>query len=317
MNASHALEGGMYSIGAVERSTGLTKDTLRVWERRYGFPKPQRDELGERLYQGADVDKLRVIKRLIDRGYRPGKIVGLPVNDLKRLADSLGEVDTPAELVPLIEIVKSHRAGELEGVLSQVLARSGLQRFVLDTIAPLNYHIGVAWMRGQLEVFEEHIYTEVVQSLIRTAIRGIRGNEGRPRVLLTTLPGEQHSLGMLMVQALLSVEGALCISLGPQTPVEEIGMAAQRHDADIIALSFSAAFPASHLFESVTDLRGRLAQGRSLWIGGGHPAIPRCAVPGVTPLQHLHDINRALARWRGERAAAAPNTESSLALAEA
>jgi len=32
-----------YNISAVERDTGLSKDTLRVWERRYGFPKPLRD----------------------------------------------------------------------------------------------------------------------------------------------------------------------------------------------------------------------------------------------------------------------------------
>ena len=33
----------LLSIAAVERDTGLSKDTLRVWERRYGFPSPGRD----------------------------------------------------------------------------------------------------------------------------------------------------------------------------------------------------------------------------------------------------------------------------------
>ena len=45
------------SIGGVERDTGLTKDTLRVWERRYGFPRPQRDAFGERTYSAAEVEK--------------------------------------------------------------------------------------------------------------------------------------------------------------------------------------------------------------------------------------------------------------------
>ena len=66
------------SISAVERDTGLTKDTLRVWERRYDFPKPLRDHNGERAYPTDQVEKLKLIKRLMDRGHRPGKVIGLP-----------------------------------------------------------------------------------------------------------------------------------------------------------------------------------------------------------------------------------------------
>ncbi|TXG94449.1 MAG: MerR family transcriptional regulator, partial [Rhodocyclaceae bacterium] len=64
-----------FSIAAVERDTGLAKDTLRVWERRYGFPTPARDANGERLYPSAQVERLRLIKRLMDQGFRPGKLV--------------------------------------------------------------------------------------------------------------------------------------------------------------------------------------------------------------------------------------------------
>jgi DNA-binding transcriptional MerR regulator len=60
------------SIAAVERDTGLSKDTLRVWERRYGFPAPTRDAIGERLYGRADLQKLRMLKRLLDAGHRAG-----------------------------------------------------------------------------------------------------------------------------------------------------------------------------------------------------------------------------------------------------
>ena len=59
------------NISAVERETGLSKDVLRMWERRYGFPKPVRDDNGERRYSAAEVAKLRAIKRLMDVGRRP------------------------------------------------------------------------------------------------------------------------------------------------------------------------------------------------------------------------------------------------------
>ena len=62
-------------------------------------------------------------------------------------------------------------------------------------------------------------------------------------MLLTTFPGEQHGLGLLMVEALLVPEGAQCISLGLQTPLDDIRRAALAHKVHIVALSFSAAFP--------------------------------------------------------------------------
>ena len=86
-----------------------------------------------------------------------------------------------------------------------------------------------AWMRGELHVFEEHLYSEQLQVALRTAINAFPRQPGTPRVLLTTLPGEQHGLGLLMVEALLVPEGAQCISLGVQTPIEDIRRAARRH----------------------------------------------------------------------------------------
>ena len=74
------------NIAAVERDTGIGKDTLRVWERRYGFPTPHRDAHGERVYPMVQVEKLRVVKRLMDQGYRPGRIVAQSMEALQHLS---------------------------------------------------------------------------------------------------------------------------------------------------------------------------------------------------------------------------------------
>ena len=79
----------MLSIAAVERDTGLSKDTLRVWERRYGFPAPPRDGLGERSYPFDQVERLRTIRRLLEAGHRPGRVVPLQADELNRLAATL------------------------------------------------------------------------------------------------------------------------------------------------------------------------------------------------------------------------------------
>ena len=92
-------------------------------------------------------------------------------------------------------------------MLANLMMRQGLQRFVLDTITPLNRAVGDAWMRGELQVFEEHLYTEQLQVALRAAINAFPRQNGMPRVLLTTFPAEQHGLGLLMVEAMMVPEG--------------------------------------------------------------------------------------------------------------
>ena len=89
------------NISAVERETGLSKDVLRMWERRYAFPKPRRDENGERQYSIAEVGKLRSIKRLMDIGMRPGKIIALSADELDSLADARASQPRDAPSPPL------------------------------------------------------------------------------------------------------------------------------------------------------------------------------------------------------------------------
>jgi methylmalonyl-CoA mutase cobalamin-binding subunit len=152
-------------------------------------------------------------------------------------------------------------------------------------------------MRGELEVFEEHLYTEQLQSLLRRAIGNLAQTSGQPRILLTTVPEEQHILGLLMAEALLVLDGASCLSLGTQTPLLDIRMAAQAQSADIVALSFSSAFPARQIAPQVRQLRELLPESTELWVGGAG-AERLAPQPGVVLLQSLHDALAALNRWQ-------------------
>jgi len=301
------------AIASVERDTGLSKDTLRVWERRYGFPVPARDALGERLYPLEQVDKLRMLKRLLDLGHRPGKVVGLPVDELRRLASATGastqqpRQPTPEaadELGGLLGQLAAHRFDEFRGRLSQLLLRKGLSSFVADVVAPMNEMVGEAWTRGGLQIFEEHLYTEAVQALLRSAIGSIQRSGGRPRVLLTTFPQEPHGLGILMAEATFALEGCHCCSLGVQTPVWDITMAAEAQQADIVALSFSSAVNANQALDGLAELRGRLPPAVEIWAGGGCPAVRRRSPAGVLALRTLDEVAPALQRWRQENASA-------------
>jgi methanogenic corrinoid protein MtbC1 len=291
------------SISAVERDTGLGKDTLRVWERRYGFPQPTRDSHGERMYPAEQVDRLRLVKRLIDHGYRPGRLFTASEEEFSSLCKACAakSVVGPGggdELVShAIRLIKANDAPVLRQALHQAMMRLGLQQFIIDVVAPLNQAVGEAWMSGELQVFEEHLYTEQMKALLRQAIGNLPPGVGRPRILLTTVPEEQHLLGLLMVEALLVLDGATSISLGTQTPLLDIQMAAMAHKADVVAVSFSAAFPARQVAPQVSHLRQLLPSEVELWVGGtgAQRVVPQ---PGVIVLATLRGALEALEAWR-------------------
>jgi methanogenic corrinoid protein MtbC1 len=295
------------SIAAVERDSGLSKDTLRVWERRYGFPQPTRDAIGERAYPLDQVERLRIVKRLLDAGHRPGRVVALPLAALQQLAEST--VDHPRRAVPavleagdlhqLVDLIRGHDVPALRQTLARQLARQGVRGFVVDVVAPLNLAVGDAWMRGQLQVFEEHLYSEVIQSALRQALATIpAATADAPRVLLTTLPGEPHGLGLLMAEAMLALEGCDCVSLGVQTPVLEIVQAARALRADIVALGFTGCLALKQMLDSLAELRAGLPPSAQVWAGGTAPGLQRRPVDGVRVLDTLTQIPEALHEGR-------------------
>ncbi len=296
------------SIAAVERETGLGKETLRVWERRYGFPTPKRDALGERAYSLAQIEKLRVVKRLMDAGHRPGRLAPMSIVELHRLSgDSARFMAEPAatsDLHSLLDLLRANDVARLRAQLGQASVRLGLATFVTEVIAPLNAQVGDAWMRGELEIFHEHSYTEIAQAVLRAGIHSLpdAGAQQRPRVVLSTLPGEPHGLGLLMAEALFASEGAQCFSLGVQTPVWDLALAAQAYGADLLALSFTGCMNAKQIAEGLAELRAKLPASVEIWAGGSAPVLQRKPVPGVTAMTALTDLAGGLQRWRAEQA---------------
>jgi MerR family transcriptional regulator, light-induced transcriptional regulator len=300
-------------IAAVERDTGLSKDTLRIWERRYGFPQPLRDAIGERAYPMEQVDRLRLLKRLLDAGHRPGKVVPLAPVALRELAAVLrrnerGEAAAdgrPVEIEACFDLVRRHDVQGLRLALTQAASRLGLAAFVTQLVAPLNRRIGNAWMGGELEVFEEHMYTESVQSVLRHLLHQIPQPTlaDRPRLLLSTLPGESHGIGLLMAEMLLALEGCYCVSLGTQTPLSDLVLAAAAHQSDVVGLSFSGALNPNHVIGGLAELRSKLSTQVAVWAGGAAPVLGRRAIDGVRRIQGLADITPAVAQWRAQSGA--------------
>lgn len=261
-----------HPIATVERDTGIARDTLRIWERRYGFPRPERDTRGNRLYPENQIRRLQQIRRLMDLGWRPGKIVGLDGAALDRLSAGavVREEDVDDAVHQVLDQLGAKDVEALDALLRSTLARVGVRRLILEVLTPAARLVGERWVAGRLEIFEEHLFTRAVTRLLDTLLAGHDpARLRRPPVLLATLPGEPHALGLLMVDSLLRESALATVNLGTEVPPEQLARAVRQLNARALGLSFSANYPYGQLRNDLLDLRSRIPSEIEIWIGGG------------------------------------------------
>lgn len=291
------------TIAAISQATGIPKEVLRKWEERYGFPAPERDSCGHRTYGEDQAARLKLIKRLIDSGMRPAQVVPLE----KATLQSLLQVQTDKTyasngdtrlVVELMSLLRSRDNAALTEKLKHAVRQLGLEKFVLEVMCALNVEVGDAWERGEIGIRDEHVYSEVIQNLIREEISFVTKRDGQPRILVTTPAGELHTLGILMVDALASLHGACCISLGAQTPLEEIPHAISDYRADIVCFCFSAAFPKRRILPFLKALRSTVPKQIEIWIGGAGTVGLDRSPRGINVMTSLQDIIEAVGKYR-------------------
>ena len=283
----------LYSIGVVERDTGVGRDTLRVWERRYGFPKPARNDKGERMYPESQLRRLQRIRRLLDQGMRPGGLLSLGEAELYKLEASL-QPEEPRELTgavsAMLDAIQSADAARIERLFVVQYEQQGMKSFILDTVAPLLVRVGELWAGARLQVFQEHFLSEQLIRFLNTEIAKMPKRPGTPRVVLATLPGEQHTIGLLMVAAVLSADGIASINLGGEVPMDQIGWAVQQFKADTLGITFSGAYPYRNIRPHLFELRELIPDAVAIWAGGEGVRRLRKLPSGVTKFSTLQRL---------------------------
>ncbi len=266
-----------------------------MWERRYGYPNPQRADNGDRLYDDDQLDKLVLIRQLLDQGKRPGKLVSLPVPELQSMLRlPVAEVNR-AELIALLQ---AGNATAVHDWLEERIQQRGLRNFVHKVMAPSICMVGEAWSNGEVAIFEEHLFTEALKSLAHKSLADYFNRQGEPRIMLTTVPGEKHGLGLLMVEILLRLGGAEVISFGTEMPSREIREAAETHQAQIIVLSFSASFRTEDALVMLAGLRQLIGSTIRIWAGGGAFPSDIQMPEGIEFVDGLLGVETALGQWQ-------------------
>jgi methanogenic corrinoid protein MtbC1 len=277
---------GLMSIGDLCTETGLSPDVIRVWERRYGFPVPVRLPSGHRRYREEDLRRLRLVAEAVAEGHRPSVAVRADEAVLRRMMVREGSARHAGLLEPIFQAVAALDSPGIRSRLEAARKDRGLRDFLQDIVAPLLDRVGLAWADGSLGVHHEHLLTEVLEDLLRQMRLDLPALPPRGSVLLATLPGERHRLGLLMVALLYAASGARVELLGTDLPVASIAHAARSLNVDRVAVSLSIQSSGEPTRRLLMDLQERLPRGCRLIIGGQGAARTR-RVEGVERMAGL------------------------------
>ena len=266
-------EEARYSIRVTSRLTSIPLDTLRMWERRYGFPRPERTQGGSRVYTGADVEALKLIQRALGHGYRPGEVVGKTPAELMLLiratADAPALAATAAPTIAtLLAALGRDDLSALRAELRQAAVVLGPRRFLVEVAHPICIRVGELWADGKLEVRHEHVLSECLSAQLRLLMSAYEDRPGSPRVLLATLPNERHRLGLEMVQVYLGASQITPVLLGADTPPEQIVKAARSHAVDAVGLLVTHASDLKKTADHMRWMLAELPRRVAIWVGG-------------------------------------------------
>lgn len=300
-NPARSVAGGQISIGALSRATGIAIETLRTWERRYGYPVPQRKPSGHRVYPVDSIPRLRRVAQALARGLRAGDVVSASVEDLSKLlavAPALRDkapADGSADTVTLLEAVATFNADRLTNGLRAGWGNLGPLEFLSILVAPLIHAVGERWARGDLGVHHEHFLSERLGDLLRTFRAPFEERASGPMIVCSTMSGEMHGLGLQMAALVLSVAGCRTLYLGTDVPLADIATLGRDLGAAAVALSVSLATRGAATTRHIEWLRRELPRRTALAVGGAGAPAERPGIQTFQDLDSLHAWARRLA----------------------
>ena len=262
-----------FSIKATAKATGLTVETLRAWERRYEAVLPSRDVAGRRGYSSADIARLRLLRSATELGHPISKVAKLPPDELAKLVSDAGGL---ARLTARGQsfVGRALAAAEhsdsigVEETLMSAMAVLPPHEVAGSVLAPLLTEVGDRWHRGQMSIAQEHMVTDIVRRLVTNASRSYFLAEDAPCLLLTTLSGERHELGILLCLWLAATRRCRTHYLGADTPVPDIVQYARDIEADAVLVSMVMSEMDVPARTQLALLAAQLQPNTEIWFGG-------------------------------------------------
>jgi len=272
MRTSHA-QGAHYPIRAVSKLTGISLDTLRVWERRYGAVKPARDARG-RLYSAADVARLRRLTQALAAGHSIGRVASLSDARLQRLtaesapAASMSVVGTAFDSSRLRRALARLDSSAIEQELSRLATVLAPIELVQGVLLPSLRVVGDEWHTSTGGISREHLMSATAGHLLGSFLRLHSTDAATTRLLFATPSHERHELGLLAAAMLAAARGLRVTYLGADLPAREIVHAARASAANVVVVGVTMDDRHRTTGRQLLSIARGLSANVEFWAGG-------------------------------------------------
>lgn len=265
-----------YPIRAVSLMTGVSIDTLRAWERRYGAVVPGRDGRG-RVYTDADVQRIRLLREAVENGHAIGRVAGLSDEQLTQVASAAqATVAAPSERPPqmvvdidtIIAALERFDATKVETELARAAALLRAPDLLRHVLVPVLTEVGARWHSGRGRIAHEHMLSASVRNVLGSLLRVHQHSGVRETMLFATPAGERHEFGTLGA-ALLAASGGLgIIYLGADMPADDILAVTATVQLEVVVLGVTDVGDTTSLDRDLVQMARRLNPRIELWLGG-------------------------------------------------
>jgi DNA-binding transcriptional MerR regulator len=214
-----------FTIKDLENLTGIKAHTIRIWEQRYSFLKPQRTDTNIRYYNNEELKKILNIALLNKYGYKISHIDRMSEVEISDKIMTLSNAQAQQERVinDLIQYMIDLNLQEFEDVLDEYIRIKGIEKTINQIIFPYMERIGVLWITGHINPAQEHLVSNIIRQKLIVGTDAVVSHLKMDKTGLLFLPeGEFHELGLLFIQYLLKSRGVNVLYLGANVPVDDV-----------------------------------------------------------------------------------------------
>jgi DNA-binding transcriptional MerR regulator len=226
-----------FTIKDLENLSGIKAHTIRIWEQRYNFLKPQRTNTNIRYYTSDELKTILNISLLNKYGYKISHINKMEMPEIKEKLLSLGHAQAQQERIvnEMIQAMIDLETDKFEAVLSDYIAVRGIDRTINQIVFPFLERIGILWLTYHINPAQEHLVTNIIRQKLIVGIENISSLLNIQKQAILFLPeGEYHEIGLLYLYYLLKSRGIKVLYLGANVPLKDLEFIAKLKKPDFL-----------------------------------------------------------------------------------
>lgn len=214
-----------FTIKDLANLSGVKAHTLRIWEQRYSFLKPNRTFTNIRYYTNEELKTILNIALLNKYGFKISHIDKMAEQEIKDKIVSLNQLQAQQERIvnELIQQMIDLDIESFEKTLNAYIVAKGIERTITQIIFSFLEKIGILWLTNHINPAQEHLVINIIRQKLISGIEAVQTPLKSDKKMLLFLPeGEHHELGLLFMYFLLKNRGIYVIYLGANVPLKDV-----------------------------------------------------------------------------------------------